>query len=87
MSKPEKSLHQTLEDLSKGLLTVDEVSEQIAKAFSICAMTSAEKYAKISELICHAVQTDGAWHKQYDLEEIAKILKITLPEHDAGYPS
>lgn len=39
---------------------------------------------RAGSLLQEAVQTDGGHHKQWYLEEIAKILGIILPEHDEG---
>ncbi len=38
-------------------------------------------------LLEDAVCTDGAGHKQWYLERIAKELGIELPEHDEGVPA
>lgn len=38
----------------------------------------------IADLIKDASVTDGAHHKQWFVEEIARRLKIELPEHESG---
>lgn len=44
------------------------------------------KQADLANLLQEAVQTDGAHHKQWYLEQIAGRLGIELPEHDEGIP-
>ncbi len=39
---------------------------------------------QLEELLIAGVITDGAHHKQYILEEIAKIFKLILPNHEKG---
>lgn len=43
-----------------------------------------DNVTEIAALLCDAVQTDGAHHKQWFLEQIAAKLGIELPEHDEG---
>lgn len=41
---------------------------------------------KLRDILSDAVTTDGANHKQWYLEQIAKELLIELPEHNEGTP-
>lgn len=43
-----------------------------------------DKKDLLEDLIKDSVVTDGDHHKQWYLEEIAKLLDIELPEHDSG---
>ena len=42
---------------------------------------------RIVDILCDAVTTDGAHHKQWYLEQIAEIMEVALPEHDEGIPA
>ena len=42
---------------------------------------------RIVDILCDAVVTDGAHHKQWYLEQIAGIMEVALPEHDEGIPA
>lgn len=45
-----------------------------------------EDYKKLGDVLTDYVNVDGAHHKQWALEEVAKILDIDLPEHEEGMP-
>jgi hypothetical protein len=42
------------------------------------------EHERLEQLIGDAVTTDGDHHKQWYLEEIAKVFDIELPEHQPG---
>ena len=46
--------------------------------------TEAETLRQVETLLREAVRTDGGHHKQWYLEEIARVLEVKLPEHDEG---
>lgn len=39
---------------------------------------------EVQDILAAAVTTDGAHHKQWYLEAVAKRLGLQLPEHEAG---
>lgn len=49
--------------------------------------TAALTRQAIADILAAAVTTDGAHHKQADLEEIAALLGIDLPDHEPGIPA
>lgn len=46
-----------------------------------------DQRAAIAAILGAAVTTDGAHHKQHDLEEIAQLLGVELPDHEPGIPA
>lgn len=46
----------------------------------LCAQLEQKDLVKIKDLLTNALETDGAHHKQYYLEQIADILKV---RHDS----
>jgi len=45
---------------------------------------TARQLAAVRPLLFNAVNTDGAHHKQWFLEQIAKVLNVSLPDHEPG---
>ena len=46
-----------------------------------------ENMTRVADLVRKAVISEGAHHKQWYLEEIARIMEVALPEHDEGIPA
>ncbi len=58
--------------------------QEWAERFEAALDPSSAHCDPLAELLREAVETDGAHHKQWLLEEIAARLGVELPEHDAG---
>jgi hypothetical protein len=62
------------------------IEEAEGTSFADPMLQLREAFEKLDTLFEKAVTTDGEHHKQWYLEEIAKVLAIELPEHEKGIP-
>jgi len=74
---------------SKDVVREGPTQVEDAAAFGFGAGVAAAAAAaadgvRIAELLQEAVVTDGGHHKQWYLEQIAKGLKVPLPDHKEG---
>jgi SMC interacting uncharacterized protein involved in chromosome segregation len=73
------------EEMTRKLVEeMEKLKAQLAKKDAEIARLKAPESPELVRIICEAVRVDGDHHKQWFLEEIAKLLHIDLPEHDKG---